>query len=76
MKAKKIWLLDFPVKLYNENVKKLALDNNLHIIDAKFSNSFNESEVEAKPPKVTLVSDNNKPKRAKRKSSSNEDAAL
>lgn len=55
MKAKKIWLLKFPVSLYKEDVKKLAVESNLRIIDDKFADSVSDSDVESKPPKVTLV---------------------
>ena len=55
MKANKIWLLKFPIRLYKEDVKKLAVENNLKIIDDKFADSVSDSDVESKPPKLTLV---------------------
>lgn len=61
--SKKIWLLDMPHTLYIEDVKVLARENKLKIVDAKFKEDFSESEVEVSPPKVTRK---DSPKRQKK----------
>jgi hypothetical protein len=50
---KKVWLLDFPVSRYNEDVKALARQNDLVIYDAKFRGSIDPAQVEENPPKLT-----------------------
>lgn len=36
MKSLKLWYVEFPTYQYNEDVKELAKENGLKIIDAKF----------------------------------------
>lgn len=60
---KKVWLLDFPVSRYNEDVKALARQNDLVIYDAKFRDSIDPAQVEQNPPKLT---EKGKKKRAKK----------
>ena len=53
--TKKIWLVDFPTYQYKEDVKTLAIQNNLKVIDSSFRANidlkFLVSEAEA--PKLT-----------------------
>lgn len=64
--SKKIWLLEMPHTLYVEDVKLLARENKLKIVDARFKESFSDSEVESKPPKVTRKDAPKKQKKQKK----------
>jgi hypothetical protein len=59
---KKIWLVEFPTYKYNEDVKKLASENGLKIIDARYKDGVNPDNVAKEVPKLTLK---DKPKKAK-----------
>lgn len=61
--AGSIWLLDLPASLYNENVKALAQESKLTIIDSMYSANYSEKQVVKNPPKVTLIKEKAKPKR-------------
>jgi hypothetical protein len=61
---KKVWLIDFPVSRYNEDVKALARKNDLVIYDAKFKDAINPELVEDNPPKLTIKGE--KKRRAKK----------
>lgn len=50
---KKVWLVEFPVSKYNEDVKALARKNDLVIYDVKYKGSINPDMVEDNPPKLT-----------------------
>ena len=63
MAKRKIWLLALPASLYVDDIKQLAKDNNLQIVDAKFADKINDKDVEQKPPKVKLVSPKRKAKK-------------
>jgi len=63
MAKRKIWLLALPASLYVDDIKQLAKDNNLQIVDAKFTDKINSKDVEQKPPKVKLVSAKRKTKK-------------
>ena len=52
------WFVEFPTHQYNEDVKDLAYDNRLEIIDARFKSSID--------PKLA-VSDKDAPKLTKAK---------
>ncbi len=49
----KIWLLKMPPSLYTQDVKKLARDANIRIIDIKFKANYGECELVIDAPKVT-----------------------
>jgi hypothetical protein len=49
-----IWYVNFPTYLYKENVKQLAKENNLKIIDAQFQGMNKQCE---NAPKLTLVNE-------------------
>ena len=51
--AKKIWLVEHPTWQYNEDVKKLALENGLVVVDELFKGSYTEDQLVKKPPKLT-----------------------
>ena len=53
MKLKKIWLVPHPTSQFNENVKELAADNGLRIIDAKFTKEIHFDFIATDPPKLT-----------------------
>lgn len=55
MRLKKIWLVAHPTSQFKEDVKELASDNGLRIIDAKFKGEINSDFVESNPPKLTKV---------------------
>lgn len=52
--SNKIWLVDFPLFQYNEDVKQLAHDNNLKIIDKMLSDSVNEGDIATKTPSISI----------------------
>ncbi len=41
----KYWLIDMPLSQYNDDVKKLARDNNLVIVDSRFKDTVNPNRV-------------------------------
>lgn len=51
----KIWLVDFPTHQYKENVKELAREKRLKIIDSRFAAGYKKDDVESKPPKLTKI---------------------
>ena len=55
---KKFWFVEFPTHQYKEDVKELAYDNRLEIVDARFKSSID--------PKLA-VSDKDAPKLTKAK---------
>lgn len=61
---KKVWLVEFPVSKYNEDVKALARKNDLVIYDIKFKDSINSELVEDNPPKLTEKGKKKKAKKA------------
>ena len=46
-----VWYVNFPTFQYKENVKEIAIKNNLKIIDARFQGENKQCE---KAPKLTL----------------------
>ena len=58
----KIWYVEFPTFQYNEDVKALAKERGLTIIDAKFDDGDGVKD----PPEMTLKGDVTKPKKAKK----------
>ena len=54
---KKIWLLPHPTTIFKEDVKALARQHNLKIIDVRFRTSFKADELvaETEAPKLTRV---------------------
>ena len=52
-KHQKYWLVVMPLSQYNEDVKKLAKDSNLVIIDARFSDSADKNRLTDDVPKLT-----------------------
>ena len=49
-----VWLLKHPTSIYNEDVKKLAREFNLRIIDEAFSDTIEDQYLEKFPPQVTI----------------------
>lgn len=52
----KVWLVPHPTSQFEEGgegVKKLARQNSLTVIDAKFKDVIDPKMVESKPPKLT-----------------------
>lgn len=52
-KHQKYWLVVMPLSQYNEDVKKLAKEGNLVIIDARFSDSADKNRLTDNVPKLT-----------------------
>lgn len=55
--TKKMWLVEMPTRLYNEDVKLLAKEHKLTLIDAKFASQYTDEQIEQRPPKLTLKSE-------------------
>jgi hypothetical protein len=55
MRLKKIWLVPHPTSQFNEDVKELAVNKGLRIIDAKFKGEIGKDFIEANPPELTKV---------------------
>lgn len=49
----KIWLVEHPTYQYKEDVRELALENGLSVVDAKFKDSFTKEQIADKTPKLT-----------------------
>lgn len=51
----KFWFIEFPTHQYNEDVKELAYENHLEILDSRFKGSIDEALVvpEKDAPKLT-----------------------
>ena len=49
----KYWLIDMPLSQYSDDVKKLARDNNLAIIDSRFKDTVNPNRVAQAVPSLT-----------------------
>jgi hypothetical protein len=62
-----IWLVDFPTSQYNEDVKAVALAAGLRIIDAKFKDQFEGSDLAENPPSITRIGEKKKRKQRKKK---------
>ncbi len=58
-----------PISQYSDDVKKIARDNNLVIVDARFSDIVDKSRLSAEPPKLTK-------KRGRKSKTLESDAAL
>ena len=69
-KVRKLWALRMPFNsIYKEDIKALAKEHNLKIIDVKFIESYDKSLIATETPKVTALDDKPKPKpKAKTKS--------
>lgn len=50
---KKIWLVPHPTYQFKEDVKALARQNNLKIVDAKFASNYKQEVLVAEAPKLT-----------------------
>lgn len=53
--VRKIWLVAHPIGQFKEDVKTLAMQNNLKIVDAKYSDQYPEEMVATKAPKLTSL---------------------
>jgi len=54
---KKIWLVKFPSYIYTQNVKDIARQKGLKIVDAKYAENYNGREdvlTAQEAPKLTL----------------------
>ena len=52
-KKQKYWLVVMPLSQYKEDVKQLARDNNLAIVDARFKESADADRLTDDVPKLT-----------------------
>lgn len=52
---KKVWLVDHPISQFKEDVKTLALQNNLKIIDSKFAKDVDPKMIAGDVPKLTAI---------------------
>lgn len=50
-----IWLVPHPVGQFQEDVKALARQNGLRIIDVKFKSDIDPEELARDPPKLTPI---------------------
>ena len=53
MNNRKIWFVEFPTFQYKEDVKVLARQKNLKVVDARFKADFREELVAVEVPKLT-----------------------
>ena len=53
--ARKIWFVAHPIGQFKEDVKMLAMQNNLKIVDARFADDYPESMHAMKAPKLTSI---------------------
>jgi hypothetical protein len=51
---KQIWLVEFPTHKYVEDVKALAAQHRLRIVNAKFKAEVNPKNIVTDEPKLTL----------------------
>jgi len=56
-RMKKIWLVPHPTSQFNEDIKDLAVNKGLRIIDAKFKGEIGEDFIETNPPKLTKTAE-------------------
>lgn len=54
---RKIWFVEHPTAQYSEDVKLLALQNNLRILDARFKDDYEGDIVAEKTPELTIDED-------------------
>lgn len=52
---KQVWLVPHPTSQFKEDVKTLALQNNLKIVDARFAGGIDPKRIASKTPKLTAV---------------------
>ncbi len=50
---RKLWFVKHPITQYNEDVKALAKDKNLRIVDDKFKADADPDAIEQNPPELT-----------------------
>ena len=55
MDKRKVWLVPHPTSQFKEDVKQLAVENRLKVIDAKFADRVGKEFVTDKAPKLTPV---------------------
>jgi hypothetical protein len=53
------WLVRHPLSLYREDVKALAREHGLKIVDAAMANERAKADAEPNPPALTLVGEGN-----------------
>ena len=53
MDKRKVWLVPHPTSQFKEDVKQLAVENRLKVIDAKFADRVDEKFLTDKAPKLT-----------------------
>lgn len=61
-----IWLVEHPISQYEQDVKALAKEQGLKIVDAKFAGSIGEERVAKKTPSLTKKGEKPKRKRTKK----------
>lgn len=62
--ARKIWLVVHPTHQYKEDVKMLALQNHLKIVDAQFADTYPADMIADKTPTLTSLLAERKAKQA------------
>jgi hypothetical protein len=63
--ARKIWFVAHPTSQFAEDVKMLALTNNLQIIDARFAGDYPKEMHASKTPTLTSLTEKAKAEKAK-----------
>ena len=58
----KVWLVEHPTHQFVEDVKTLAKEKGLKVINADFAESFDKSQICENPPKLTKKSESKKAK--------------
>ena len=51
--SRKVWMVEMPSHQYKEDVKKLAKEAGLKIVDAKFKSNYDDDEIAKDTPKLT-----------------------
>lgn len=62
--TRKVWFVDFPTYRYEQNVKELAAEKRLRVLDSKFKGTIKDDMVCKDEPKLTLKEEY-KPKKGK-----------
>lgn len=60
MSKQKLWLVDFPLSQYNEDVVTLAKEAKLTVTDSRFARKVDQALVAKRTPKLTKVGETQK----------------
>ena len=50
---RKVWMVEMPSHQYKEDVKALAKEAGLKVVDAKFSDNYSKDDIATDTPKLT-----------------------